>query len=187
MFFGKKRSMVLTALLLIMIVFLSGCKVTPESTVNGFFKAWKRLDFQKASKYVNGDEMEPVAKEDRDIYKALYSNLEYHIDEVSAEKDEAIVKVSLENIDILAISGEVFGEILGLSISQAFSGADLEEGYLDKLIIERLTAKDVPRKTTTVYLKLLRSKDGWLIEPDYEFAKVLVGDLAVVAEIIDAF
>ena len=117
------RNIASLLLILTMVLSLTGCGEIKkaETTVNNTFTALKSLDFEKASAYINVDEIMKSEDEENDtlslddnmFMENLFGKLDYEI--ISSEKidkNTVIVKTKITAVDMKPVLGEFFGKAL---------------------------------------------------------------------------
>lgn len=189
----KKINKILCLLLAFTCVFtLAGCGEIrkAETAVNGMFTALQSADVEKASQYINLDDLKNVEDKEESLtndteflVKNMFKNLSYKI--VSSEKkdsDTVIVKAEITTTDMKPVMGEFFAAAIEYAFSNAFSDTQATEEETNKkmeeMFVAALTKPDLATVTNTVDITVARTEDkSWRIKSDETFANVLLGGL----------
>ena len=195
----KKSVKSILALLLVaaMALSLTGCGEIKkaESTVNETFAALKSLDLEKASAYLNVDELldsveeknNDLTLEDRVLMEALFGKLEYEI--VSSEKidkNTVVVKTKITAVDMNSVLGEFIAKALQYAFANAFADPQPTEEETNKkmeeIFIECASKEDLATVTNEVDIKVVKADKGWKIETSEDFTDAVFGGLEKAAD-----
>lgn len=191
------RNIASLLLILTMVLSLTGCGEIKkaETTVNNTFTALKSLDFEKASAYINVDEIMKSEDEENDtlslddnmFMENLFGKLDYEI--ISSEKidkNTVIVKTKITAVDMKPVLGEFFGKALQYAFANAFSNPQPSEEETNKkmeeMFIECVSKEDLAMVTNEVDVKVVKVDKKWKIESADELSNALLGGLVQAAE-----
>lgn len=191
---NKIKSLIASVLMFVVMFTLTGCGETEkaEATVSGMFVAFKNIDFDAASKYVNVDEINTSEETDSIstelVMKTIFNKLDYKI--LSSEKidDNTVnVKTEITATDMKPVLGDFFTKAMQYAFSTAFSDPQPTEDETNKkaeeMFIESASKDNLATVTNEVDIKVVKNKDGeWKVETDDTFINALLGGLLDAAE-----
>ncbi len=154
--------------MLIAVIILAGCqKISPESTVDNFFKSARNLEIKKASEMLTADlaqAYEEMLKENEDFlgneddeeitfdemkeleiykeveteFKKLAGKLKHKIVDTKIDDDNAEIEVEVTYADASEPLIQAIGEMFGKMIGLAFSGTEPTEEDIINLAFETI-------------------------------------------------
>lgn len=155
-------------IMLIAVIILAGCqKISPESTVDNFFKSARNLEIKKASEMLTADlaqAYEEMLKENEDFlgneddeeitfdemkeleiykeveteFKKLAGKLKHKIVNTKIDDDNAEIEVEVTYADASEPLIQAIGEMFGKMIGLAFSGTEPTEEDIINLAFETI-------------------------------------------------
>lgn len=155
-------------IMLIAVIILAGCqKISPESTVDNFFKSARNLEIKKASKMLTADlaqAYEEMLKENENFlgneddeeitfdeikeleiykeveteFKKLAGKLKHKIVDTKIDDDNAEIEVEVTYADASEPLTQAIGEMFGKMIGLAFSGTEPTEEDIINLAFETI-------------------------------------------------
>lgn len=155
-------------IMLIAVIILAGCqKISPESTVDNFFKSARNLEIKKASEMLTADlaqAYEEMLKENEDFlgneddeeitfdemkeleiykeveteFKKLAGKLKHKIVDTKIDDDNAEIEVEVTYADASEPLIQAIGEMFGKMIGLAFSGTEPTEEDIINLAFETI-------------------------------------------------
>lgn len=155
-------------IMLIAVIILAGCqKISPESTVDNFFKSARNLEIKKASEMLTVDlaqAYEEMLKENEDFlgneddeeitfdemkeleiykeveteFKKLAGKLKHKIVDTKIDDDNAEIEVEVTYADASEPLIQAIGEMFGKMIGLAFSGTEPTEEDIINLAFETI-------------------------------------------------
>lgn len=182
---------ILLVFLIIFLIFgLVGCSSgeSPEQAVKNALDALKVADIEKASKYINYDELtDETQSEDKaatvdseEMLKLILKNLSYNVKSSSINGNSATVNAEIINTDM----SKIIADFIHQAFAFIFSG--LTEEQLDKKYLEIFTdlmnRNDNKTVTNTVEIQLSKTEDSWKINVSDELADAIFGGLHSAAE-----
>ncbi len=167
------------------VFFLTGCAAKPEDTVTNFMTAIAQLDFDKAVTYLKNDGNKINLKYDDEdqekLIKSIFSKIEYQIDNTTKDGSTATVKAKITSVDLPNITTKMFTELLPTLMAQAFSGQPINEDKQDEAIMQyylnAINSPTAPKTVTEIEIKLVKEKEGWLIEPTDNLFDAMTGNI----------
>ena len=194
-----KKYVKLISLMLVvttMAMMLTGCSATKkaETTVHSAFAALKALDFEKASEYLDVDEImntddenDTLSLDDNVFMETLFGRLDYEI--ISSEEiDEntVVVKTRISAVDMKPVLGEFFGKALQYAFASAFANpkpSDEEMNRkMEEMFVECASKEDLEMVTNEVDIRVIQVDKKWKIELGDTLSDALLGGLAKAAE-----
>ncbi len=190
----KKIFIVVLAVSMILSIVGCGEIKKAETAVNGMFVAFKNLDFDKAQKYVNVEDITNADNANENttiVMQTVFDNLEYEI--ISSEKiddNNVIVKTKIIAIDMKPVMGEFFTKAMEYAFSNAFSTPQPTEEETNKkmeeILIECASKPDLATISKEIDIKVSKNdEDEWKIRADEVFANVILGGLMDIASNIE--
>ena len=155
----------------------------------------KELDFEKASDYINVDEiMKSDDKSDDSLdldnnlfMENIFSKLEYKI--LSSEKidnNTVTVKTAITAIDMKPVLTEYLGKAFQYAFANAFANPQPSEEEtskkMEEMFVECISKEDLTTVTNQVDVKVVKVDKKWKIESSTELSNALLGGLAKAAE-----
>ena len=184
----KLFSIMLAAVIMVSMVGCSSSK--PENTVNEFLKNSKNFDLAAMNENIspdsqsNSDVVEAV--EDHEdlkpylkFFKKNTQKMTYTIKETNIDEDEANVTVDFKYVDSSDALNAAFTELLKVAFTQAFSGNEMSDEEIEKLITDTLTEYESENSDKfaekTLDLYCIKVDNKWYIDDfDEEFFDVLL-------------
>ena len=176
----KLFSIMLAAVIMVSMVGCSSSK--PENTVNEFLKNSKNFDLAAMNENIS-----PDSQSDSDVVEAVEDNedlkpylkffkknaqkMTYTIKETNIDEDEANVTVDFKYVDS--------SDALNAAFTQAFSGNEMSDEEIEKLITDTLTEYESENSDKfaekTLDLYCIKVDNKWYIDDfDEEFFDVLL-------------
>ncbi len=172
----------------VMLLSLVGCGEVEkaETAVNEMFTSFKNLDFEKAQKYVNVNDMTNTDNANENttlVMQTVFDKLEYEI--ISSEKiddSNVIVKTKIIAIDMKPVMGEFFTKAMEYAFSNAFSNPQPSKEETNKkmeeILIECASKPDLDTVSKEIDIKVSKNDDNeWKIKADETFANAILGGL----------
>ena len=184
----KLFSIMLAAVIMVSMVGCSSSK--PENTVNEFLKNSKNFDLAAMNENIS-----PDSQSDSDVVEAVEDNedlkpylkcfkknaqkMTYTIKETNIDEDEANVTVDFKYVDSSDALNAAFTELLKVAFTQAFSGNEMSDEEIEKLITDTLTEYESENSDKfaekTLDLYCIKVDNKWYIDDfDEEFFDVLL-------------
>ena len=184
----KLFSIMLAAVIMVSMVGCSSSK--PENTVNEFLKNSKNFDLAAMNENIS-----PDSQSDSDVVEAVEDNedlkpylkfikknaqiMTYTIKETNIDEDEATVTVDFKYVDSSDALNAAFTELLKVAFTQAFSGNEMSDEEIEKLITDTLTEYESENSDKfaekTLDLYCIKVDNKWYIDDfDEEFFDVLL-------------
>ena len=191
----------LAALLLaiLMLVSLCGCS-TPtkeaEASVKGMFEAFKALDFEKAEKYIDIEDMKlsQVEEDETTNYemfmKTLFDRLDYTIissEEVDSETVNVVVEITA--VDMKVVLADYFVAALQYAFANAFADPEPTEEETNKkmeeLFIASATKEGLTTVTNEVTIKVVKEDGNWKVTSEDTLVDAMFGGLIAATESLE--
>lgn len=185
------------ALIIVLMFLLTACnseQQTAEKATANALNAIKAADKEAISKYLNYDELINNENEDESQglaekqAKKILGGLEYKIISSEENKDTAVVKVEITNVNIGKVIKEMMGNLFSLAMSEAFK-ADSEKMTDEQMeqksiefFDEALSKYKDEKITNTVEIKLNKVDSKWKIDMDSTLQNAIMGDLLKATE-----
>lgn len=175
--------MLTSILVLLSILSLTGCGPSADSTVKTFFESLQKGDMTAADKCFNPGTSESKTfkfdnKEEEKITKLIFSKIKYEIVSTKENDKDAVVKTKVTAPDLMTITGKMVSELLPKIYQDALSGKESDTDKMtEQYFINSLSASDVTTVTTEVDIKLVKTKDGWLMQSDDNLLNAISGNL----------
>ena len=184
----KLFSIMLAAVIMVSMVGCSSSK--PENTVNEFLKNSKNFDLAAMNENIS-----PDSQSDSDVVEAVEDNEDLKpylkffkknaqkmtntIKETNIDEDEATVTVDFKYVDSSDALNAAFTELLKVAFTQAFSGNEMSDEEIEKLITDTLTEYESENSDKfaekTLDLYCIKVDNKWYIDDfDEEFFDVLL-------------
>lgn len=145
----------------------------PESVLEDYLNAVKQLNFEEAYKYISDSDkkiknLDQYLKEESNDENNLFSKLfmddvKYKILETNKKEDKAEIKVEITAPDFTVI----ISELMGMAFKNAFSGKDMTDEEIDKMLAEKYKEKELP-KTTKIETYEMIKEDSWKVFLNWE-------------------
>lgn len=170
---------------------LSGCGEVKkaESAVSELLSALKNADSEKASKYIDLNDLsgaedgEEFLEDTEILIQNMFKQLDYKILS-SEQKDSAtvIVTVEITNTDMKPVLKEFYSDALEYAFSKALSGAEQSDEEIskevEKIFVDCLNKPDLATVTNTADITVVKTEDkAWRIQSDDDFLNALLGGL----------
>ncbi|MBE7046816.1 MAG: DUF4878 domain-containing protein [Ruminococcaceae bacterium] len=191
----KLRSVIAVILTFVFMISLTGCGEIKkaESAVNNMFSAFKSLDFDKAQKYVDINDIKSSDSEDgltgnaEMFMKNLFNRLDHKI--ISSEKidsDTVNVTTEITAVDMKPVLGEFFASAMQYALSNAFSNPQPTEEEInekmEELFATSASKPDLATVTNQVVIKVVKQDKEWKVIPDDTFVDAILGGLTEAAK-----
>lgn len=158
---------------------LAGCSQGDEDAIRAQISA--ELDLMRDTSEENvrrqlGDEafqaiqdkgIDPVA-----VYSALFGGFQYEVTDVTVDKDVAQVSLTVTSVDIQAVVNAYKQAVSDWAASDDATytfdqyGQEGLESEVMRMLVETLTASDLPTTTREVTIELHRGEDGTWVPAD---------------------
>lgn len=157
---------------LIVVLLITGCgtkRETAEQAVASVFQALKKRDTVQIQRYFPDEESllelrSDVPQED-EVLDALLNRLECKVISSSVSGDNAIVKAEIMNVDFGAVFEELFGRVIEMAFTDAFSGeGSPSTNNTDELLLNMLNRDGNKMRTSVVDVRLRQVKKVWTID-----------------------
>ena len=184
----KLFSIMLAAVIMVSMVGCSSSK--PENTVNEFLKNSKNFDLAAMNENISPDsqsdsDVVEAVKDNEDLkpylklFKKNAQKMTYTIKETNIDEDEATVTVDFKYVDSSDALNAAFTELLKVAFTQAFSGNEMSDEEIEKLITDTLTEYESENSDKfaekTLDLYCIKVDNKWYIDDfDEEFFDVLL-------------
>jgi len=188
----KYLSVLIMLALLVSVVFVfSGCneEKKAEKAVKEMFSSIKALDFEKAQKFMDGDnfyqgdDVKDLPEYAQIILNELCGNLEYKIlESEKVNKNKVIVKTEITTLDISPIMTEFMKEAISSMMGASLLDKDKQEAELAKIAKKLMARPDLKTKTATVDIDVVNNDKGWVVVSSDEFENAMSGGLAEYTE-----
>lgn len=149
----------------------------PETVVKTYCNALKNSDSETTYNLTLRQTIEERTDTEEDFEEAedilnyikdLNSQIKYTVKESTTEGDKAVVKVDFEYKDASPIIREVFGEYMQKAIGLAFSGMDVSEEEMTRMLVDLFNEKRDAIKPgdtkATVTFNLTKVEGKWKID-----------------------
>ena len=178
----------------VMVFSLCSCKEIEKSeeVVNGFFAAITSDDKEGLAQYIAHSEDEVADGENNDNnddnvlndygqdFWNAFSKITYEIK--SAEIDEndkkkVNVVTDVQAVDLATLYQNAVTEAIQAAFANIFAvedNIDVSDEAFDRFA-KSLSSDDVPMDTNTVTISVIKTKDGWKIEPNKELYDAITG------------
>lgn len=180
------KKFVSTCLLLVLVLSLTACSSKPDPNIaaKGFLDAVKQLDFDKAATFMKNDgSVEAFKYDDADqekIIKAIFSKIEYQLDEPVIKDANGTVKAKITAVDLSKVTEKMISDLLPKMMAQALSGEEIDEKKQQDMMMEYLvnsiSDSSVAKAVTDIEIKLVKDKKAWLVEPSDDLLNALTGN-----------
>lgn len=145
------------------------CTITlqdnPTSNINGMLNALKAGDFVKAEEFVNYQEIiqnsEFLASQDinEETQKLFFDKLEWKINEVKKDGNQATAQVEITNKDYKVI----ISNYMQKALKAAFGGESMTDQEMENYLIEELKNQEIQTATSTVTIQLEKADGEWKV------------------------
>ena len=180
-------------LALVLVLGLAACggskKGTPEATIDTLMEGLKTMDFEKIKGTMKDatDEDMDLAEDESiqamyDILKGWASKLTYKLGKSEVNGDKATVAADVTYTDAADLISEAFTEYISTAMSKAFSGEEVSEEEMQKLLMDTINekAKSVGTKTAEASLTFNLEKvgDDWkIVDPPEDIANIMLSNM----------
>ncbi|QAA30542.1 DUF4878 domain-containing protein [Clostridium manihotivorum] len=180
----KKTTYILLSLTLIFTLILSGCGVKPDVNAKAFLDALKAQDMSKASSFMKKDgskgEFKYDSPEQEKMIKAVFSKIDYKLDESTVKGDNATIKAKITSIDLMRVSNKMISELMPTLMAQALSGDKPDEKKQNEMMLQYMVNSindpNAPKTQTDVTLELVKDGNQWLVKPTDDLLNALTGN-----------
>ena len=157
-----KRWMALLAAFLMLLCSCTGN--TPEKTTADFLNCLIKSDIKSAEKLTLSGNLllDTGSKDAAAIYKPLFSAIQYSVGGSLIDGEMATVNITLLVIDLEELMSQVSLEVVQKMVTSGKGSGDL----FYTLLLEKLTAEDVPMASYTVTAELIKEAGRWKIDMD---------------------
>lgn len=169
-------------------VILSGCsanKNSPKGVVRKELNLIKNLDeetIESFSSYKIFSESESLPAEIRqsalEAMKLFFQNFSYKIEDTNITKDQAVVTVSITNIDARTLANDLCRAIIADSLNHPAKAEQSSVAFYSDLLKYLLTQNQYELKTTTLEIPLEKIEGIWTIISSAKLEDGLVGGLS---------
>lgn len=192
----KKKFLVSVLFSSMILGVLAGCGAEkPSSTVEDFLTAIKKNDFEKAGTFVEGGtgslttDQEFTDESEEELAMTMIENISKkydfkNLEEVSTEKNNAVVKAEITSLDMGSVMTSTMAEIMPLAFASAFDEETPEsekafEEMTVKTMIKHMTSEDAALATRTVEFHLEKDKDGnYKIKDDENLTEAIFANIS---------
>ena len=180
------------ALIMVLMLLLTACNSkgeTAEKATLNALKAIKAFDKDSINKYLNYDELVDAENEDESQglaekqAKKILGGLEYKIISSKEDKDTAIVKVEITNVNMGKVIKDMMGNLFTLAMNEAFKAesekmtdAQMEQKSI-KFFDEALSKNKDEKLTNVIDIKLNKVDGKWKIDMGSDLQNAIMGDL----------
>lgn len=180
----RKKLAILIITILSLGSILVGCKSeSPTDVVDTYFEQLKNGDSEQANEFIEStiSQTEEETSDDSD-----------NVDEETDEAMEEALKLYLSKIDIKVLSEEIDGgnasveveingpnfsnmmmEVIQESLADAFSGKEVDEGYMSRSFLEKV--KSGKNEVRTGKVNLTKEDKNWKIKSDDNIVNLMLG------------
>ena len=169
-------------------VILSGCsanKNSPKGVVRKELNLIKNLDeetIESFSSYKIFSESESLPAEIRqsalEAMKLFFQNFSYKIEDTNITEDQAVVTVSITNIDARTLANDLCRAIIADSLNHPAKAEQSSVAFYSDLLKYLLTQNQYELKTTTLEIPLEKIEGIWTIISSSKLEDGLVGGLS---------
>lgn len=169
-------------------VILSGCsanKNSPKGVVRKELNLIKNLDeetIESFSSYKIFSESESLPAEIRqstlEAMKLFFQNFSYKIEDTNITEDQAVVTVSITNIDARTLANDLCRAIIADSLNHPAKAEQSSVAFYSDLLKYLLTQNQYELKTTTLEIPLEKIEGIWTIISSEKLEDGLVGGLS---------
>ena len=166
---------VILALILIISVLLF-IPNTPRKAVDGMLSALKQGDFNKVYEYVDYQELLENAEldsqnaENQDKEKLLFEKLEWKINKINENGDNATVEIEITNKDFNVIITNYMQKVL----KSAFGGENISNEELENYLYELLADDQVQTATNIKTIELTKQEGKWKVTANSDLTSALL-------------
>lgn len=169
-------------------VILSGCsanKNSPKGVVRKELNLIKNLDeetIESFSSYKIFSESESLPAEIKEsaleAMKLFFQNFSYKIEDTNITEDQAVVTVSITNIDARTLANDLCRAIIADSLNHPAKAEQSSVAFYSDLLKYLLTQNQYELKTTTLEIPLEKIEGIWTIISSAKLEDGLVGGLS---------
>ena len=158
-----KRRIVLLAGFLMLLCSCTGN--TPERVTANFLDCLTKSDIKATEKYTLSGNLllDTKSKDAAAIYKPLFSAMQYAVGGSIIEENTATVNLTLLVVDLEELMSQVSLEVVQQMVTSGSKGSG---DLFYTLLLEKLTAEDVPMVSYTVTVELVKDSGRWKIDMD---------------------
>lgn len=186
----QSRSTVAIAVFLFAVT-LSGCRLSPEKTVEEFLDGFRAADTVKMRNCVldeGGWKIDSLYEEyqgaaEMELARTILSKLTYSIQRPTMDRNTATVPVRLTSVDLLTLFADLMEEYYRAAYAYAYGEWNDEPvgDLYTRITINAMNGLDVPMTTTNVEFSLTKKGGKWLIVLDdrlcFSLGYAIIGNL----------
>ncbi len=184
------------ALVMVLMLLLTACSIstssnteTAEQAVSNALNAFKTLDKETISKYLDYDELidNEVEENEQELadeqIKKMLSKLEYMIVSSEENEDTATVKTEITNINMEKVIREMLGNMFTLAMGEAFKDESIKltdeemEQKTYELFDQAIEKYKDEKVTNVIDIKLNKVDGRWKIGIDESMQNAVMGNL----------
>ena len=161
---NKTAAIVAIVVLVVIIIAIAASVLfslnSPKASLNYILTALRDADFSKIENYnrllsssgiINGDSI------NQDTQKLLFEKLEWKINSVEQEGDNATVEVEITNKDFQ----KIISNSMQKALASAFNGEDMSDETVSNYLIEELQDDSVGTTTVTRTIQMVKQDGKW--------------------------
>jgi hypothetical protein len=174
------KKIVSIILILTFVLIPVGCseQSNPEDTVDNYFKAVQKFDLETMNSLMaepEEDNFEEMLDEEGDMasyfmdyIKDNAKEIEYEITNTETEEDTAKVYVKTKFVNGSPLILKTFGELFTNLMAEAFSGNEMSDEEIEKMIVQIMEEKsqeiEIEFVESEVTVDLVKKDGNWYIE-----------------------
>ncbi len=171
------KKFTITLLAILMVLTLTACGNKAEAAVKTFMENCKAGKLEEINKY---EQQEVTSDEYQQFYVNLFKNLEYTIEKSeSKSSDEAIVTVTITNIDMSSAFTTLFSDYIQWALGKVLSGQEVSDQEASDKMMETLNnlieTNKGKTKTTTVDITVIKEDGKWNVKLDEKLFDAITG------------
>ena len=149
---------------------------TPRKAVDGMLSALKQGNFDKVKEYVDYQELLENANldyedtENKDREKLFFEKLEWKINKIDENGDNATVEIEITNKDFNTIVTNYMQKVF----NAAFAGEDISNEEMENYLLELLRDEQVQTATTTKTIELTKQEGKWKVTANTDLTSALL-------------
>lgn len=184
------RKILIPILMLSLIFSICGCSAeqSAKNTVDNMFKAFEELDFEKAKKYIDTDEIKftdnsnSVTGNAEMYMQTLFDRLSHEIVSAEAVDDDTVtVKTKITAVNMEPVMINFFTKAMQYTFAAALSEEKPTDDEMNQQLIsyfvECATADDNEMITNEVDITVTKVDGNWTVSTDETFINALFGNL----------
>ena len=211
----KPLFVILIMILVAIVVVILYDKFTgkPEEAVKGMLTGLKTNDINMVDTYVDYNELlnqdvkdsdenldNTIVKNDlidinNDNIKIILNKLSYEVMNTRINNNEAVVTVSITNIDLKNILEQYFGQYVKIAFANGFSNdeqlkqnnidTDSINDTMDDYLKSLINKDDNEMTTSIVEIKVKKENGNWKVEPDEKLRKAILPGMDSIYEYLN--